>query len=83
MPLKGYNLSCVEIRSAIPISNCQPEFPLDTSKRFVRDRVKPDTTDTRGSAIQNALGQALIKVGHDLNDQTAVSRAEAMHEGGW
>jgi hypothetical protein len=34
----------------------------------VRNRVKADPADPRGSRIQDAFGQSLIKLGHGLID---------------
>jgi hypothetical protein len=68
MPPEGGNFAGVEIGSPIAKGNGQTEFPLDPSKRFVRDRVKADPADPRGSRIQDAFGQSLIKVGHGSID---------------
>ena len=68
MPSEGRNFASVEIGSPIAKGNGQTEFPLDPSERFVRDRVKADPADPRGSRIQDAFGQSLINVGHGLID---------------
>src|ERR1700730_16572536 len=64
MPLEGCNFAGVEIGSPIAKGKGQTEFLLNPSKRFVRDRVKANPTDPRGSRIQDAFGQSLFNVGH-------------------